>query len=250
MTYQELVQSNWGFITIESQEKLKNNRVLLAGCGLGSNIAVLAARTGFTKFVLADGDSIELSNLNRQAFRVEHLGRNKAEVVGELIKEVNPQAEITVFSRFIETEEQVYSLVTKSDLAVDMIDPSPLMYQLNKIACSQGIPVLFPLNIGFGGAVLVFSSESASLEQILDQGIETKPEAFFLRLVEKLEPYLPRYLQGFVSIKDRVMQEGLSLPQLGIASHVTTALAVTALIKLTLGVSIKTAPYPLTLDCW
>ncbi|MFC2042500.1 ThiF family adenylyltransferase, partial [Chloroflexota bacterium] len=164
MTYQELVKSNWGFIATESQEKLKNSRVLLAGCGLGSNIALLAVRTGFTKFVLADGDSIELSNFNRQAFRVEHLGRNKAEVVGEMIKEVNPRAEVTVFPRFIETEEQVCCLVTKSDLVVNMIDPGPLMYHLNKLACSHSIPVLFPLNIGFGGTVLVFSSESASLE--------------------------------------------------------------------------------------
>ncbi|MFC1956248.1 ThiF family adenylyltransferase [Chloroflexota bacterium] len=244
------MKSNWGFITVESQEKLKNSRVLLAGCGLGSNIAVLAARTGFTKFVLADGDSIELSNLNRQAFRIEHLGRNKAEVVGELITEVNPQAEIEVFPRFIETEEQVYSLVTRADLAVNMIDPGPLMYQINKLACSRGSPVLFPLNIGFGGAVLVFNSESASLEQILDQGSETKPEAFFIRLVEKLDRYLPRYLQDYVGIRDGVMQEGLSLPQLGIASYVTTALTITALIKLTLGVPLKTAPCPLTTDCW
>jgi len=104
-SYEELVKSNWGFISAESQEKIRHSRVLLAGCGLGSNIAVLAARSGFTKFVLADGDRVELSNLNRQTFRLEHLGVNKAEVVARLVYEINPQAEVDTFSQFITTKE-------------------------------------------------------------------------------------------------------------------------------------------------
>jgi len=250
MTYEELVKSNWGFISTETQERIRKTRVLLAGCGLGSNIAILAARTGFTKFVLADGDKVELGNLNRQAFGLQHLGRNKAEVTAELLQEVNPQAEAEVFPYFIATEEQIDSLVAKADLVINMIDPGPLLYQLNKTACSQDKPVLFPLNIGYGGVVLVFGSDSATLEQILDQAKNEKPEAFFLRLVEKLESFLPGYLQEHLAIRDRVLLEGSSLPQLGVASHITAALTVTAMIKLTMGIPLRTAPYPLTLDCW
>lgn len=250
MTYEELVKSNWGFISIEAQEKIRTSRVLLAGCGLGSNIAILAARTGFTNFILADGDKIELGNLNRQAFRLEHLGRNKADVAAELLSEVNPQAATEVFANFIATEEQIDFLVAKADLVVNMIDPGPLLYQLNNAACTQGKPALFPLNIGFGGAVLVFDSGSATLEQMLDHVEREKTEAFFLRLVEKLAAFLPEYLQEHTTIKERVLLEGLPLPQLGVASYITTALTVTAMIKLTLGISIRTAPYPLTLDSW
>ena len=74
-----------GFLSSEDQHAIAQTRVLLAGCGLGSNIAVLAARTGFSRFTIADGDVVDSSNLNRQAFRVEHLGRNKAEVTESLI---------------------------------------------------------------------------------------------------------------------------------------------------------------------
>ncbi len=250
MSYEELVKSNWGFISTESQKKIRKSRVLLAGCGLGSNIAILAARTGFNKFVLADGDKIEMGNLNRQAFRLEHLGRNKAEVTAELLSEVNPQATAEVFPHFITTEEQIDSLVTKADLVVNMIDPDPLLYRLNETARAQGKPVLFPLNIGFGGVVLVFDSNSATLEQILDYTEGGKPEAFFLRLVEKLEPFLPQYLQEHVGIIDRVLLEGLPLPQLGVASYLTSALIVTIMVKLILGIPLKTAPCPLTLDSW
>lgn len=250
MGYEELVSRNWGFLTPEAQMKIREAKILLAGCGLGSNIALLAARTGFTRFVLADGDRIELNNLNRQAFRLEHLGRNKAEVVAQLVHEINAEADVDTFPKFITSREEIRALVDKADLVVNMVDPGLVLYELNDTACIQNKPLLFPLNIGFGGAVLVFDSNSATLEQILDHAGEEKPEAFFLRLVEKLESFLPQYLQEHVAIKDRVLLEGLPLPQLGVASYITAALTVTAMIKLTLGISLRTAPYPLTLDGW
>lgn len=61
---------------------------------------MLAARTGFTKFILADGDKMEVNNLNRQPFSLCQTGRNKAGATAELIKEVNPEAEIEVFPQF------------------------------------------------------------------------------------------------------------------------------------------------------
>ncbi len=92
--YAELTDRNWGFLTAQGQERIKEAKILLAGCGLGSNIAALAARTGFSRFILADGDRVEINNLNRQAFRLEDVGKNKAKATAELILEVNPEAEM------------------------------------------------------------------------------------------------------------------------------------------------------------
>ena len=115
--YQELVRQNWGFLSSEEQHAIAQTRVLLAGCGLGSNIAVLAARTGFSRFTLADGDVVETSNLNRQAFRVEHLGRNKAEVSESLIREINPDARVRAIPEFIQASDAT-GLVGGSDVVV------------------------------------------------------------------------------------------------------------------------------------
>jgi molybdopterin/thiamine biosynthesis adenylyltransferase len=248
MNYQELVRSNWGFIPEEGQEKIRCTQILLAGCGLGSNIALLAARTGFTNFILADGDSVKLGNLNRQAFRAEHIERNKAEMTAELIHEINPEAKIEVFPQFITTIDEMDNLVSKADLIINMVDPSPVIFQLNRFAIKQGKPVLFPLNIGFGGAVFIFTGYSATLEQMI--GPETKPDEFFLNLVLKMEPQLPEYLKTHMAIKDRVMKDGSALPQLGIAANISSALIVTAMIRLTLGVPVEVAPQPLSLDSW
>ena len=105
MDYKAFVDRNWGYIKAEHQEQIRTTRLLITGCGLGSNIASLAVRTGFTKFTLADGDNVEINNLNRQTFRVEHLGKNKAEVTAQLIREVNPDTEINIIPNYISNKE-------------------------------------------------------------------------------------------------------------------------------------------------
>ena len=248
MTYKELVSRNWGFLTPEIQRKIKRTRILLAGCGLGSNVALLAARTGFTKFILADGDKVEVNNLNRQAFSLCQTGRNKATVTAELIKEVNPEAQVEVFPQFI-TEKNVEPLITKVDFVINMVDPSPVIFELNRIANLQGKMAISPLNVGFGGVVLVFSPCSTTLEEIVED--RTSPEEFFLKLLEKVSAFLPGYLErDFLGIKDEIEQKGQPFPQLGIASFANASLVVTVIIRALMGLPLKLAPQPITIDTW
>ena len=75
---------------------LKQAHVGIAGLGgLGSNIAAALVRSGVGALVLADFDSVELSNLNRQLYTLSQIGRKKAEVLPELLREINPFCEIT-----------------------------------------------------------------------------------------------------------------------------------------------------------
>lgn len=248
--YDRLVRSNWGFISPEHQQKIKDISVLLAGCGLGSTIAVLAARSGFTRFILADGDRVEVGNLNRQAFRLQHLDCNKAEATAELIREINPQAAIEVFPNFITRSDEVTALVSKAELIVNMVDPGAVLYQLNDTARSQNKTVFFPLNIAFGAAVLAFSPTSLTLREMLNQKKGESSEGFFLRLVEKLAPSLPGYVQQHMEIRDRVLAGNVAIPQLGVAACCSAAVTVSAMIKVVAGVPLQTAPYPMTMDTW
>jgi molybdopterin/thiamine biosynthesis adenylyltransferase len=248
MTYEELVSRNWGFLTPEIQSKIKRTKILLAGCGLGSNIALLAARTGFTKFILADGDTVETNNLNRQTFSLHQTGKNKAAVTAELIREVNPEAQIEVFPQFI-TEKNVEPLVTKVDFVINMVDPSRVIFELNRVAISQDKIAISPLNVGFGGVVLVFSPSSATLEEIVEDS--TSLEGFFLKLVEKVSTFLPGYLErDFLGVKHEIEQKGKPFPQLGIASFANAALVVTVIIRALMGLPLKLAPQPITIDTW
>jgi molybdopterin/thiamine biosynthesis adenylyltransferase len=249
-SYKELVSRNWGFLNTKDQTKVKEARILLAGCGLGSNIATLASRTGFTKFILADGDTVEISNLNRQSFRMDQTGRNKAEATADLIKEINPKAEIEILPHFI-TEQEVPHLVSKTRFIVNTVDPDPVIFALNGAAQCQNKMALFPLNIGFGGLVLVFSRYSMTLEEMLERKV-TKEE-LFIRLLERITryiPYLSSYIDKFSETIDDILRGVRPGPQLGIAANISASLAVTAMVRGVLGEPLKLAPEPVAFDTW
>lgn len=72
-------------------EAVRRARVGIAGLGgLGSNIAAMLARTGVGQLVLADFDTVEPSNLNRQNYDVSHLGQNKTDATASVIRRINP----------------------------------------------------------------------------------------------------------------------------------------------------------------
>lgn len=79
------------------KQRLRQARVAVAGLGgLGSNVAVMLARSGVGHLFLVDFDSVEVTNLNRQAYGVRHLGRKKTEALREILLEINPYLDITV----------------------------------------------------------------------------------------------------------------------------------------------------------
>lgn len=78
-------------------EHVRQARVAVAGLGgLGSNIAVMLARTGVGHLHLIDFDIVEPSNLNRQQYLIEHLGMNKTEAMREQLLRMNPYVEVQI----------------------------------------------------------------------------------------------------------------------------------------------------------
>ena len=73
------------------QQKLQRACVGIAGLGgLGSHIAMLLTRAGVGHLVLADHDRVELSNLNRQQYRLSDVGRLKTAALTEQLRQINP----------------------------------------------------------------------------------------------------------------------------------------------------------------
>ena len=61
--------------------------------GLGSNIAVMLARSGIGHLLLVDFDTVDVTNLNRQMYMIPHLGRPKAEALPDILCQINPYLE-------------------------------------------------------------------------------------------------------------------------------------------------------------
>ena len=79
------------YFTKDELARLSAARVGIAGAGgLGSNAALMLARSGVEDFLLIDHDVVAPSNLNRQQYWPRHVGRPKVEALGEVLRELNP----------------------------------------------------------------------------------------------------------------------------------------------------------------
>ena len=106
----------------EGLSLLKDSYVLIVGVGgVGSYAAEAVARAGVGRITLMDGDIVQPSNLNRQLVALTStLGRNKAEVMAERIRDINPEAEVTALARFYEEDDALD--LTEYDWIIDAID--------------------------------------------------------------------------------------------------------------------------------
>jgi len=85
------------------KKKLSESRVGIAGLGgLGSNAAVALARAGIGKLVLVDFDVIEESNLNRQYYFLNQIGKPKTIALQDNIKKINPKVVIDSYNEKLE----------------------------------------------------------------------------------------------------------------------------------------------------
>ena len=103
-------------------EKLKKAKVCILGLGgLGSNVAILLARSGIGYLKLVDFDIVEASNLNRQQYRISHIGMKKTEAIRTIIKEVNPFVEVEILNKKID-RENILSIVGDVEIVVEAFD--------------------------------------------------------------------------------------------------------------------------------
>ena len=103
-------------------KKLKKTRVCILGLGgLGSNVVVLLARSGIGFLKLVDFDTIEASNLNRQQYRISHIGLKKTEAMKSIIREINPFVEVDILDIKVD-RENIYSIVGDIEIIVEAFD--------------------------------------------------------------------------------------------------------------------------------
>ena len=134
----------------ENQKKFAAAAVGIAGLGgLGSNIAVHLARLGVGRLVLADFDTVDVSNLNRQHYFIRHLGRPKPEALREQLMEINPYLDYeTHFKRI--TPENACTLFAGCDVVCEAFDKPDQKAMLAE-SILTGLPGV-PLTSGSGMA--------------------------------------------------------------------------------------------------
>ena len=128
----------------ERLARLAQARVMVLGLGgVGSSCAEALARGGVGSLVLVDRDVVAPSNINRQALAFQStIGRPKADVIAEMVRDINPSCEVTAVHAFVDKDrvpDQIGALPRPS-YVVDAIDTVSQKLAIAAWCQEQGIP--------------------------------------------------------------------------------------------------------------
>lgn len=135
----------------EKLNRLRQAHVLVVGLGgVGAYAAEMIARAGVGRMTLADADVVNETNINRQLVALHStVGRQKAEVLAERLRDINPAIELAVINRYIKDEE-TYTLLDAApyDYVVDAIDTLSPKLALIAAALERRLPLVSSMGAG------------------------------------------------------------------------------------------------------
>jgi len=142
---------------VSGQERLLASRVLVVGLGgIGCPAALYLAAAGVGELILADGDVVELSNLQRQIAHTESdIGINKAVSAAAKITALNPDISLRVIEDYL-SAENLPAALENVDLVLDATDSYPIRFALNLACIAARVPLVSGAAVRSEGQVAVF----------------------------------------------------------------------------------------------
>lgn len=198
--YNQAFSRNIGWLSLKEQQSLKEKTVAIGGMGgVGGYYLIVLCRLGVERFKIADPDTFDLSNFNRQAgAMLSTLSQPKSEVLVKMAKDINPNVNITVFNKV--EENNVDTFLSNCDLCIDGMDffsiiaREKLFFTAHKLK----IPVITAVPLGMGSCHLIFNQHGMSYmdyfqwqgksekEKIINFAIGIAPKPVYLSyLVDK-----------------------------------------------------------------
>ncbi len=167
-SYDDAFARNIGWVTVAEQAALRGKRVAIAGMGGVGGVHLLTlARLGIGAFTIADMDTFDVVNFNRQAgAAVSTLGQPKAEVMARMARDINPELDIRIFDRGVDAGN-LDDFLAGADLYVDGLDFFAFTARRDTFyACHRlGVPAVTAAPLGMGTAVLSFLPGHMSFEE-------------------------------------------------------------------------------------
>ncbi len=147
---------NWldrqnALIGSDASEKLKNACVMIFGIGgVGSFSSEAIARSGVGRIIFVDGDTVSLSNINRQLIAdVTTVGRPKAEIMAERVKRINPECDAVFENAFVDASNcEALLRKHRPDFIIDCIDTVSSKLLIIKWAAENGVKIISSMGTG------------------------------------------------------------------------------------------------------
>lgn len=236
--YQELFKRNQPIVPPSTQEKIKQLRLLVAGCGsTGGAFIEGASRLGVMQYRLVEPDTYALNNLNRQFVYPSDIGLNKAIAHKKRIELLfNKQADVFVDERGVQPDN-IESLLTNIDVVFDAVDVTTesgikAKLLLHEVAAEKRLLVLSALDLGYKQWIRVYDYRKNSVP--LDGNLE-KAKACRNPLKALIEGFCP-VEELSIEITDELIRllkdPSASACQLGAACHLLAAFSAPILIRI------------------
>ena len=149
-------------IGIDGQTRIRESRLLIVGAGgLGSPAALYLASAGVGKITLADGDTVDLTNLQRQILHGQSsLGLAKALSGQTALARINPEVAVVPITERL-AGQQLEALVADVDAVLDCCDNFDTRHAVNRACVAYRVPLISGAAIRFSGQVAVFDARRA-----------------------------------------------------------------------------------------
>ena len=151
-------------------------KVLIAGCGSGGGqVALHLAMSGVRDFILVDMDDLEVENVIRHVCGLRYLGWRKTAALADVMKDRNPQVEVSMFDEDILHWSGLRDQVGRASVVVVGTDNEPSRYRLNEVCVETRTPFTVGrvFTRGIGGEVYSYgpgrSGCLACLELVLER---------------------------------------------------------------------------------
>ena len=163
-----------GAIGREGVEKLRGGKVMIVGCGaLGSLCAMYLAASGVGTIGIADFDTIDVTNLQRQLFFSEQtVGEAKAEVLAGRMEALNSEVEVRTYKEMI-TPAKAEAIFGEYDFIIDGSDNMSTKQMTSRVCEKLGVPYCIGGVEGFAGQVMSWKPGSTGYRDLFGDGTPT-----------------------------------------------------------------------------
>ena len=227
------------------QAKLAETTVGIAGLGgSGGALAALLARNGFGHLKIADLDTFERHNIQRQRFATEGtLGRAKVTVTRDAIRDINPAIQVTAFAEGV-TLDNLDGFLDGCDFVHEVVDLSVpgVKHAIHRRARERGVITTTAIMTAAGVSTLAFHPEGMSFEEWLGRPDFAGDWAATIR---RLLGYVPDYLD-LEAFSARVRQG--TVPSTADAAMLTAVTTAGIYKRALMGKPVAWAPKILKLD--
>jgi len=249
--YAQAFSRNLGWLADHEQQQLRMKTVAIAGMGGVGGVHLLTfARLGIGGFRLADFDTFDIANFNRQAgAMVSTLGQPKADVLAGMALDINPELRIQQFANGVQNDN-VDAFLEGADLYIDGLDffAFSARQMIFRECARRGIPAVTVAPVGMGAALLTFMPGGMSFEDYFQWDGQSEDEMALRFLVGLTPAGLHRNYLADIS---RVDLKSRKTPSTIIACQLAAGVAACEGLKILLGRGpVHAAPWGLQFDAY